>query len=138
MVGFQGPTDDRLAIHELVMIYGDAVTRNDAQDWGAVWAEDAVWRVPDFPGLERTQGRAQIVRNWRQAMRGFKQIVFTATLGALSVEGNQAVGRTYTLELGTDLKDQKSLVAGRYDDEFVKRDGRWYFLSRTFTPMHFA
>ena len=120
------------------MSYGDAVTRNDADDWGAVWAEDAVWRVPDFPGLERTQGRAQIVRNWRQAMRGFKQIVFTATLGALTVEGDKAAGRTYTLELGTDLGEQKSLVAGRYDDEFVKRDGRWYFLSRTFTPMHFA
>ena len=137
-MGFQGPTDDRLAIHELVMSYGDAVTRNDADDWGAVWAEDAVWRVPTFPGLELTEGRGQIVRNWRQAMQGFKQIVFTATLGALTVDGDKAAGRTYTLELGTDLEDQQSLVAGRYDDEFIKRDGRWYFLSRTFTPMHFA
>ena len=74
-MGFQGPTDDRLAIHELVMSYGDAVTRNDADDWGAVWAEDAVWRVPTFPGLELTEDRGQIVRNWRQAMQGFKQIV---------------------------------------------------------------
>ena len=40
-MGFQGPTDDRLAIHELVMSYGDAVTRKDADDWGMTWAEEA-------------------------------------------------------------------------------------------------
>jgi len=30
---FTGPTDDRLAIHELVASYGDAVTRRDADAW---------------------------------------------------------------------------------------------------------
>ena len=135
-MGFQGPTDDRLAIHELVMSYGDAVTRKDAEDWGMTWAEEATWRVPAFPGLERTEGREAIVRNWCAAMEGFKQIVFTATLGALTVDGDRASGRTFTLELGTDLQDNQSLTAGRYDDEFVKQDGRWYFLSRTFTNLH--
>lgn len=135
-MGFQGPTEDRLAIHELVMSYGDAVTRKDAEDWGMTWAEQAIWCVPLFPGLERTEGRAAIVRNWCTAMEGFKQIVFTATLGALSVDGDRGSGRTFTLELGTDLDDNQSLTAGRYDDEFIKQDGRWYFLSRTFTPLH--
>ena len=69
-------------------------------------------------------------------MEGFKQIVFTATLGALTVDGDRASGRTFTLELGTDLEDKQSLTAGRYDDEFIKQDGRWYFLNRTFTNLH--
>jgi len=34
--------DDRLALHELVMTYGDAVTRKDSVDWGNTWAEDAI------------------------------------------------------------------------------------------------
>ncbi len=137
-MGFQGPTDDRLAIHELVMSYGDAVTRKDAEDWGMTWAEQATWRVPAFPGLELTEGREAIVANWCAAMEGFKQIVFTATLGALSVDGDRASGRTFTLELGTDLDDNQTLTAGRYDDEYIKQDGRWYFLNRTFTNLHSA
>ena len=67
-MAFEGPVEDRLAIHELVMSYGDAVTRKDADDWGATWAEDAVWRIPTFPGLELTEGREAIVQNWRAAM----------------------------------------------------------------------
>ena len=134
-MAFSGPTDDRLAIHELVMSYGDAVTRKDAADWGATWAEDATWRIPTFPGLELTEGREHIVKNWCDAMEGYKQIVFTATLGALEVGGDRASGRTHTLELGTDLEDNKSIVAGLYDDEFVKKDGRWFFQNRTYTPL---
>jgi len=39
-MAFTGPFEDRLAIRELVDSYGDAVARNDAQAWGANWAED--------------------------------------------------------------------------------------------------
>ena len=137
-MGFQGPIEDRLAIHELVMSYGDAVSRKDADAWGATWAENATWRIPTFPGLEHTQGRELIVRHWWAAMEGYKQIVFTATLGALSVDGDHATGRTYTLEFGTDLEDQQSTVAGCYDDEFIKHDGRWFFQTRTYTPLQMS
>ena len=75
------------------------------------------------------------MKNWLGAMEGFKQIVFTATLGSLSVDGDIASGVTYTQELGIDQEDTKSLVAGRYDDEFVKVEGRWYFQDRTYTPL---
>jgi hypothetical protein len=68
-------------------------------------------------------------------MEGFKQIVFTATLGSLTVEGDSASGICYSQELITDLEEVKSMVAGRYDDEFVKLDGRWYFQNRTYTPL---
>jgi ketosteroid isomerase-like protein len=134
-MGFSGSTEDRLAIHELVMSYGDAVTRLDAQAWGETWAENATWRIPSFPGLELTEGKQTIVKNWSGAMEGFKQIVFTATLGSLTVEGDSASGICYSQELITDLEEVKSMVAGRYDDEFVKLDGRWYFQNRTYTPL---
>ncbi len=39
---FSGLTDDRLALHELVMTYGDAVTRNDSSDWGNTWRRKCV------------------------------------------------------------------------------------------------
>ncbi len=56
-MAFTGPFEDRLAIHELVAAYADAVTRNDAADWGALWAEDGLWELPIIPGMERVVGR---------------------------------------------------------------------------------
>ena len=134
-MGFSGLVEDRLAIHELVKSYGDAVTRVDADAWGGTWAEDATWRIPDFPGLELTQGRENIVKNWSAAMEGFNQIVFLATLGSLTVEGDTGKGVTYTQEYCTDKDDAKSIVLGRYEDQFVKQNDRWYFNNRTYTQL---
>ena len=105
---FKGPVEDRLAIHELVMSYGDAVTRKDAKDWGKTWAEDAIWRIPHFPLLEKVKGREEIVRLWSQVMEDYKYIVFTAVLGSLSIENDTAKGVTYTTETGMNIKDNKS------------------------------
>ena len=57
---FTGPFEDRLAIHELVASYGDAVTRRDADAWIANWSEDCVWKLPAIPGMERVEGKAAI------------------------------------------------------------------------------
>ena len=54
---FIGPIEDRFAIHELVMVYGDAVARKNPDDWGSTWDENAIWSVPNFPGLEKVEGR---------------------------------------------------------------------------------
>ncbi len=135
-MSFLGPTDDRLAIHELVMTYGDAVSRNNPDEWGETWAIDATWSVANIPGMELIVGRQAIVDKWIEAMADYKQIVNTATVGALTIDGNRGHGRTYTNELGTDLQDNKMRVAGRYDDEFIKQDGRWYFASRVFNILH--
>ena len=80
---FKGLTDDRLAIHELVMTYGDAVTRKDSDGWGNTWAQNAIWSVPNFPGLEKVEGRKEIVKKWEEAMTNYKYIVFTALLLSL-------------------------------------------------------
>ena len=68
-------------------------------------------------------------------MEGFKQIVFTATLGSLCVDGDIESGVTYTQELVIDQEDTTSMVAGRYNDEFVKVEGQWYFQDRTYIPL---
>ena len=83
---FNGPVEDKLEIHELVMVYGDAVTRKNSKDWGSTWAEDAIWSVPNFPGLEKVEGRTEIVKKWEEAMENYEYIVFTALLGSLNIK----------------------------------------------------
>ena len=133
---FKVLTDDRLAIHELVMTYGDAVTRKDSDGWGNTWAKNAIWSVPNFPGLEKVEGRKEIVKKWEEAMTNYKYIVFTALLGSLEISENFAKGTTYTIEVSTDIEDIKAQIHGQYIDDFIKIDNQWFFQKRTFSILH--
>jgi uncharacterized protein (TIGR02246 family) len=135
-MSFEGPAEDRLAIRELVAAYGDAVTRNSAGDWGALWAEDGVWAMPDFPGWELMRGKDLIVSTWVEAMKNYPMNVNIQTLAAVTVTGDTATGRAYTSELVTDASGATYRVTGRYDDEYVRTDGRWLFRSRVFKVLH--
>lgn len=135
-MSFEGPAEDRLAIRELVAAYGDAVTRNDAEGWAALWAEESVWCMPDFPGWEMMKGKNTIVSTWIEAMKNYSLNINVQTLGAVEVTGDTATGRAYTDELVTDTAGATYRVSGRYDDEYVKRDGRWLFRSRMFKVLH--
>jgi len=134
---FTGPVEDRLAIRELIETYADAVCRHDAEDWGATWAEDGVWSLPDYPEMGEVHGREAIVQTWKAAMEHYPGIVFVATPGSIVVEGDRATVRSYTSETydqgGVTKRDR-----GRYDDICVKRHGQWLFLSRTFKNIHRA
>lgn len=134
-MAFTGPMEDRLAIRELLEAYADAVTRCDADAWGACWADDAEWSLPDYPELGTTRGRAAIVAMWVAAMKHYPGIMFEAWPGEILVEGDRATMRSYTSEVydqdGATKRDR-----GRYDDVCVKIGGRWLFQSRTFRNIH--
>lgn len=132
---YTGPAEDRLAIRELLETYADAVTRNDPDDWGATWAEDGEWSLPDYPELGTTCGRPAIVAMWIEAMKAYPGIMFEAWPGSIEVDGNRAVMRSYTAE----VYDQDGLTKrdrGVYEDTCVKVDDRWLFKSRSFRNLH--
>ncbi|MEN3976851.1 nuclear transport factor 2 family protein [Emcibacter sp. SYSU 3D8] len=137
-MAFEGPVDDRLAIHELVAAYADAVTCNDAQAWSALWAEDGVWELSAIPGMEHVVGRDAIVKAWRAAMDSLPPMVATSMLGAVTINGDTATGRAYPREFIIWPDGKTRTDTGRYDDTYVKREGRWLFLSRTYTSLHSA
>lgn len=126
--GFEGPAADVAAIRALNDRYADAVNRNDAQSWGALWAEDAVW---DLMGTE-VSGRPAIVGLWTQAMAGFSFVGFFSQLGALTVSGDMAQGRVWTHEL-LDGPEGERRPLGRYEDQYSRRDGQWLFARRSFS-----
>jgi ketosteroid isomerase-like protein len=134
-MAFSGPAEDRLAIRELLETYADAVTRCDAEAWGATWAEDAEWSLPDYPEIGTTKGRPAIVAMWVEAMKAYPGIMFEAWPGSIQIDGNAATMRSYTAEVydqdGATLRDR-----GAYEDRCVKVAGRWLFKSRSFRNIH--
>ena len=135
---FSGPLEDRELIRELIADYCEAVNQRDEVAWGATWAEDAVWSLP-FLGIDGITGKPNIVAAWCQGMALFSFVHMMAQAGSIRIDGDRALVRCYTSEV-TVAADSgvERRPCGRYDDVCVKRDGKWRFLSRTFTLLYGA
>ena len=127
-----GPLEDRLAIRELVDSYNDAVMRFDADAWGANWAEDGIWDL----GQAEVAGKENIVATWQGAMSNFDFVGFFASAGPIIVDGDTAHGTWYQQEFLHQKDGVKRNVTGRYEDDYVKKGGRWYFQKRVYLVLN--
>ena len=128
-----GPIEERLAIRELVETFAVATTRIDAELWGSTWAEEGAWKLPslDVPVV----GRDAIVSTFREKMAYLRLISMTSISTGLVVEGDRARGEAQCQELIYPQAGGRTVVVGCFEDEYVKRDGEWFFLSRTYTVL---
>ncbi len=128
-----GPIEDRLAIRELVDSYNDAVMRFDRDAWAANWTDDAVWSLP---GMGDVAGKDKFVPMWQQMMSGFSFVGFFASAGPIVVDGNSAHGTWYQQEFLHQKDGAKRRITGRYEDDYVKRGGRWFFQKRVYSVLN--
>lgn len=133
---FTGPFEDRLAIHELVAAYSDGITVRDVDAWTALWAEDAEWLLPFIPGMEHVKGRDDIRAACEATLKAASQMLIVGMLGSLEITGDTARGRAYPRETVFEADGTMRSLYGRYDDEYVRKDGTWLFQSRTFTILY--
>ena len=126
----QGPLEDRVAIRELVESYNDAVMRFDAEAWAENWLDDGIWSLP---GMGEVVGTAKFVPLWKQAMSAYSFVGFHASAGPIVVTGERARASWWQQEILHRTDGAKTAVNGRYEDEYVKRGGRWYFAKRTYS-----
>ncbi|WP_077146529.1 nuclear transport factor 2 family protein [Sphingopyxis sp. KK2] len=130
-MSFDGPSQDRLALRDLLDAYADAVCRRDGDAWAATWTEDALWSLP---GVGVVEGRANIAETWRVAMRSFPEIHFRAWPGSIRIDGERARMRSYTEE--RYLRDDTlHRTLGVYEDVCRSVGGRWLFAERRFQPL---
>ena len=128
-----GPLEDRTAIRELVESYNDAVMRFDGDAWAENWREDATWHLP---GVGPVAGKDNFFPIWQQAMSGFEFVGFFASAGPIIVDGDKAHATWYQQEFLHQKDGVKRTVTGKYEDDYVKVDGRWYFQQRIYDVMN--
>ena len=128
-----GPIEDRLAIRELVESYNDAVMRFDGEAWAGNWRDDATWSLP---GVGDVVGKKKFLPLWEQAMSGFSFVGFFASAGPVTVTGDTAQGIWYQQEFLHQKDGTKRTITGRYEDDYVKVSGRWYFQKRIYEILH--
>jgi len=127
-----GPTEDRLAIRELVDSYNDAVMRLDGEAWASNWMEDGIWSLP---GVGEVAGKAKFYPMWQQAMSAFSFVGFFASAGPIVVTGDTAHGTWYQQEFLHMKAGGKQTITGRYEDDYVRKDGRWFFAKRVYAVL---
>lgn len=145
-MAFTGPLEDRILIRELIETYANGVMERNIEEWGSVWAEDAYWALPEWPGLDGFQGRAAIVEAWVNSMNVYASMtdfsipmIYIATPGAINVNGDKATAHVFTSEIFRDPESKKEIrVRGRYDDELARLGGQWQFTKRVYRILHMA
>jgi hypothetical protein len=136
---FTGPIEDRIAIRELMDTHAHGVMTRDPVIWGAMWAEDAYWALPEYPDLGGFSGKEAIVAGWVESMKHYgldgcsKPMVYFMQPGAIAIDGDRATAVAYTIEIFDDPATGARIRAtGRYDDELERRGGQWLFTRREY------
>jgi NAD(P)-dependent dehydrogenase (short-subunit alcohol dehydrogenase family)/ketosteroid isomerase-like protein len=129
--------EDLEEIRVLMVRYAAAMDNNfDTDEIASLFAEDAVWRIsPATPVTGRHEGREAIRKffgglvdeyNWTMHNVGNHLI-------RIADDGQTATGTWYLVDPCTMVRangpaeGEAVLITGRYDNTFVKQDGRWYF-----------
>jgi SnoaL-like domain len=122
--------EEKDAIRELIGRYCFFIDLGKYDEWADTFAEEAVFEVS---GMFRFDGRAAIrefadhIPKNANGLPGMKHCTFNHVI---DVSGERAKATCYLLVVreGTPLHVD---IAGRYEDELVKRSGRWLFTRRT-------
>lgn len=125
-----GSLQDRLEIRELIEAFAAAAMRVDRDKFAATWAVDGTWRLPSM--VEPARGRDDITAAFVKVMGYLDFMSMQSVPTDLVIEDDQARGKAHCQELIVTKAGEQRLVVGCYDDQYVKREGRWLFLSRAY------
>jgi hypothetical protein len=128
-----GPVEDRLAIRELLETFAVGAMHIDPDIWGSTWAEQGSWKLPSMS--EPAVGKTDILAIFKEKMAYVDYMSMISFPADLVIDGDSAKGKAYCRELIYTKSGEQKVVVGFFDDEYVKQDGRWYFLSRAYHVM---
>ena len=123
--------EDRSAIQTLRFHFHECVNEKRPDQMAELFSSDAEL---DYAHLGQVTGREKIVRFFQKGLSELvpfvKQYLHNHDV---TVQGNTATGLSY-LEATPVHKNESYVVAARFDDEYVKESGRWYFKKVKLTP----
>jgi hypothetical protein len=92
----------------------------------------------DFAHLGKAVGKSQVAAFYKQALSDLvpfvKQFIHNHLI---TVNGDSGTGLSY-LEAKPIFNNESFLVAARFDDEYVRDNGRWKFRKMTLIPYFMA
>ncbi len=122
---------DRNEIQNLRFSYHIAVNEKKPEMIPDLFAEAG---EIDFAHLGKAQGKAKVAEFYRQALSELvpfvKQFIHNHVI---TITGDTGSGISY-LEAKPIFNGESFLVAAKFDDEYVKENGKWKFRKMTLIP----
>jgi uncharacterized protein (TIGR02246 family) len=121
---------DKEAIAELIIRYNWAIDHNDFQGWADCFAPEGVFA--GMIGQYAAHGElARFTTDVKKLIETTPNLRHYVTNIQTTVNGDTAQSRCFLMMTSTTKEEgTKIVIAGEYEDELVKRDGRWLFLRR--------
>lgn len=125
-----GQIEDRLAIRELIETSAIGVMRQDIGIWGGTWADEGSWTIPS---LEIAAiGKTEVVAAFEKIIGKLAFVAMDAFSADLVIDGDTASGKAYAKEMIFPKEGGPRVLVGCFHDQYVRRNGRWYFLKREY------
>jgi ketosteroid isomerase-like protein len=140
--------EDQLAIEQLLMRYAAALNTDDADTYVSLFTPDATLELRrqtgEPPFLGPFKGRDALRKQWfpdaranTAAAKPFGPMRHVTTNYEIDVAGDAATVRAFFIEVVSNGPNTPPgsnpptiHAMGRYEDELVKVDGRWFFSKR--------
>lgn len=119
---------DRLAIHELLALYGHLIDDRRWSDLGLVFTDDAVFDATDFDG-PRTTSLAELREHW-SGNEAVHPLAHHATNIVVTEDGD---GTVRVRSKGIGVGRGGRVGSAVYDDVVVRTDAGWRLQQRTAT-----
>jgi len=123
--------EDRAAIQTLRFRFHEYVNEKRPELMSELFSSDA---EIDYAHLGTVQGREKIVKFFQKGLSDLVPFVKQYLHNhVITVTGSTGTGLSY-LEATPVHKGESYLVAARFDDQYAKENGRWYFKKVKLTP----
>ncbi|TQO20333.1 SnoaL-like protein [Rhodoglobus vestalii] len=126
---------DELAIRDLSHRYAMALDKNDVEVWRALFSQGIVFES----GTSAPRGLEDVVRIPEDQLKRYKKTLHSVTTQQVFLDGDKATGEVYCVahHIYEDFHQNDRLPFDlshnfliRYDDDYVREDGRWVFARR--------
>ncbi len=130
--------EDELAIRKVITAYSNTQDAHDYDGYVALFAKDGEWASGSSVFKGHTAIKNMLVGLYGAPPPGYVNgesfhISFNADV---SVSGDKAIAVSrHVLFMRGPKGEPVPMLSGRYDDEFVREDGKWKILRRLDTPV---
>ena len=82
------------------------------------------------------EGRDAIVDHWRTSIANYRHVVQLYLSSTATIDGDEAAGRAYLVELNVPVDGERRMLVGCYDDTYRRTAEGWRFASRTLSRLY--
>jgi uncharacterized protein (TIGR02246 family) len=129
--------EDKLAIERVINEYAAALDARDIETYVALFAKNGEWINGSLVRKGEDEIRALVVGLWRSSPAAAvpNQTFEIVSNPEIEVDGDRATVRSRHLLMRNPEGAPRPVLAGRYEDELVREDGKWKFLRRVDYPV---